>query len=137
MILFYAVGNSSVVENLSKLLAVHPVKRCRSFDAMIRCLKKPRHGLEIALLAVSGVGEMARIIEIRDLMRDLRLVLVLPERDDQTVAWAHKLAPRFIAFADNGYAQVGAVLDKMIRSGRPDSLSRPYHIMNEVPKRSQ
>ncbi len=118
MILFYAVGNSPVVENLSRLLAVHPVKRCRSINAMAQCLKKPCHGLEVALVAVRSAEDLVRIIKIRDLMRDLRLVLVLPGRDAETVAWAHKLGPRFIAYADNGYEQVGAVLDKMMQSKR-------------------
>ena len=50
--------------------------------------------------------------------RDLRLVLVLPGRDPKMVVMAHKLAPRFIAYADNGYEQIGAVLEKMIDASR-------------------
>jgi hypothetical protein len=79
----------------------------------------------VALLVVSARDdEMAQLSTIRNLFRDLRLVMVLPRRDDEVVAWAHKLGPRFIAYADNGYDQVGAVLEKLMQANRrqPDPI---------------
>ena len=114
MILFYAAENSRVVESLKSLLAVWPVKRCRSIQALVSSLRKPCHGIKIGLLVVGSSEEMFQIMGHQDLIRDLRLVLVLPERDPRMVVMAHKLAPRFIAYADNGYEQIGAVLGRMI-----------------------
>jgi hypothetical protein len=53
---------------------------------------------------------------MRPLLTDLRLVMVLPRRHPALIAWAHKMGPRFIAYADNGQEQVGAVLNKMLGS---------------------
>jgi hypothetical protein len=68
--------------------------------------------------------KMERLSRLRNLLRDLRLVVVLTRRDDETVTWAHKMAPRFIAYADNGYDQVGAVITKMMRSSRHQPAAR-------------
>ena len=125
MILFYATENNHVVETLERQLADFKVVRCRSIDTMGKRLRTPRHGLEVALLVVSARDdEMAQLSTIRNLFRDLRLVMVLPRRDDEVVAWAHKLGPRFIAYADNGYDQVGAVLEKLMQANRrqPDPI---------------
>lgn len=123
MILFYAAENSRVVESLKALLAGLQVKRCRSLKALANCLRKPCHGLQIGLLVVSDIDEMFEIVELHSLIRDLRLVLVLPGRDPKMVVMAHKLVPRFIAYADNGYEQIGAVLAKMIHASRKKSIA--------------
>jgi hypothetical protein len=118
MMLFYAAENSRVVESLKVLLVGFRVKQCRSIHALATCLRKPCHGLEIGLLVIGTSDELVQIGELHNLTRDLRVVLVLPGRDPKLVAMAHKLAPRFIAYADNGFDQIGAVLDKMVGAPR-------------------
>lgn len=113
MILFYAAQTNRVVEMLEQQLARYKVARCRTFDTMKKRLRKPRHGLEIALVVVENIQEIASMEEIQGLVRDLRLVLVLPERNPHMVSQAHKLTPRFIAYADLGPEQIVAVLNKM------------------------
>lgn len=114
MILFYAAENSRVVDTLKELLASFKVKQCRSISTMAKCLRKPCHGLKIGLLVISTPEEMVQIGKLQNLFRDLKLLLVLPGRDSEMVARAHQWTPRFIAYADNGYEQIGAVLNKMM-----------------------
>lgn len=116
MILYYAAENSRVVESLKTLLSGLQVRQCRSLKELASCLRKPCHGLLIGLLVVSDIDEMLEIVGLHSLIRDLRLVLVLPGRDTKMVVMAHKLAPRFIAYADSGYEQISAVLAKMIHA---------------------
>ncbi len=114
MILFYAATENPVVETLERRLAGYKVVRCRTLDTMARRLRKPRHGLEVVLFIVSGQEELRRICEFKELVRDLRLVMVLPRLDDEMVAWGHKLAPRFMTCVDDGCEQVCAVLSRML-----------------------
>ncbi len=115
MILFYASDHNRVVEIMDPMLSNLQVKRFRSFKALAKRLRQPHCDLDIGLIAVHNAEEMAQINQVQDLLRDLRLVVILPWRDPDIIAWAHKLAPRFIGYADNGFEQVGAVLAKMVR----------------------
>jgi len=124
VILFYAAQDNQVVETMERQLAEYRVARCRSFSTVQKRLRKPRHGLEIVLVVVNRLEELDHIQEIQALMRDLRLVLVLPGRDSKMVSQAHRLAPRFIAYADHGFDQVGAVMNKMIQGSR-SKLTQP------------
>ena len=121
MILFYAAQDNLIVKTLERQMAGYKVARCRAFSTMERRLRKPNHGLEIVLMVVEDSKEMGGIEEIQGLLRDLRLVLVLPGRDTELVSQAHKLAPRFIAYADHDTEQVGAVMKKMTRDCRGKS----------------
>lgn len=118
MMLFFAAEKNRVVEMLEQLLDKQRLTRrvtyCRTLGALERRLRRPRHNIEIVLISISDAIEMAKLTEMRQLLLDLRLLLVLPKRNEDTVAWAHKLGPRFIAYADNGVEQIGAVLDKML-----------------------
>ncbi len=113
MILFYARQNDRVVETLQKQLAGLKILRIRTVNSLTTRLRKPCHGLVIALVVIRNREEMIQFTEFQNLIRDLRLVLVLPGRDDEMVSMAHKLGPRFIAYADNGFEQAVAVVRKM------------------------
>ena len=118
MILFYAAKNNGVVETLEQQLVPYRVVRCVSFSTMEKRLRKPGHGLQVALMIIRNSEEMDQVNSIANLVRDIKVILVLPARDSAMVARAHKLGPRFIAYADNGYDKVGAVLERMLRAGR-------------------
>lgn len=113
MILFYAHQNNRVVETLQKLLAGQKIERFRSVASIAKRLSRPCHGLKIALLVIREVNEIIRFAEIHNLIRDLRLVIVLPGHDSEMVSMAHQLVPRFIAYTDNGFEQAVAVIRKM------------------------
>ena len=116
MILFYAAEDNPVVQTLEQQLASHKMVRCVSFGSVEKRLRRPRHGMEVALMIVRNSKEMDRIDAIHNLVRDLKLILVLPACDRTMVAQAHKLGPRFVAYADNGCDQIATVLEKMLRS---------------------
>ncbi|MDA8139297.1 MAG: hypothetical protein M0036_11655 [Desulfobacteraceae bacterium] len=122
MILFYAAENNPVVEALEQIVAgeipTRPLIRCRSLNVLEQRLRRPRNDIDVILISVNDAIEMRQLNAMRALLIDLRLVMVLPWRDEDIIAWAHKLGPRFIAFADNGYEQVGPVLRKMFGAAK-------------------
>lgn len=118
MILFYAAEKNRAVESLEKVLAEQlPAQRvtyCTTMETFERRLRRPRQGIKIVLVSVCDAIEMMQLYHLRPLLLDMRLLLILPTREADTVAWAHKLGPRFIAYADNSIRQVADVLDKML-----------------------
>jgi hypothetical protein len=127
MLLFYAAQKNRAVDELEKILTeqlpAHRVQYCNAMETLEKRLRRPRQDLAIVLLSICDAIEMARLSDLRPLLIDLRLLLVLPKRDDATVAWAHQLGPRFIDYADNGATQIAAVLEKMLSAvGRENVL---------------
>lgn len=120
MLLFYSQQKDRAVEALEALVAghlpPHKVSYCNALDALEKRLRRPRRNLKIVLLCVLDAIEMSKLAELRCLLMDLRLILVLPRHDEGTVAWAHQFRPRFIAYADAGVDQISAVLEKMINT---------------------
>ena len=119
MMLFYAAEKNSAVENLEKVLTESMSSRhvafCTTMDAFEKRLRRPRSDLSLVLISVSDAIEMACLNQLRPLLLDMRLFLILPTRDPATVAWAHKLSPRFIAYADTSGEQITAVLERMLK----------------------
>ena len=58
--------------------------------------------------------ELIDIIHIRELFRDIRIVLILPDREESTVAKGHRLYPRFFSYIDSDFKEIAAVLNKML-----------------------
>lgn len=86
-----------------------------TLDALEVRLRRPHLDVDIILICVGDAIEMIKLTQMRFLLIDKRIVMVLPRHEPDMVAWAHKLGPRFIAYADTGENQVAAVLGKMLK----------------------
>jgi hypothetical protein len=53
-----------------------------------------------ALLLLSTPGELAQAVSLRDLLDDVRNILILPDQEAATVRLAQMLSPRFMQDAD-------------------------------------
>lgn len=127
MILFYAANGHEMKKSIPHLLVEnqfnHPVMPFDSLDALEMRLRRPHLDVEIILICVGDAIEMVKLTQMRGLLIDKRIVMVLPRREPDMVAWAHKLGPRFIAYADTGENQVADVLGKMLHKNiRPNNL---------------
>ena len=90
------------------------IEVCRSMASLSCGIKHKDSDNLIAILLSRHHWELIRIARLADRLRDLKVILVLPDRDPQTIALAHTLYPRFISYADNGLQDVRSVLLKMI-----------------------
>ena len=87
----------------------------RSIENLSKRLHKPADGFTIAVLVAGSKKELLDIVSIRHLLSDIPVILVLPDRQDETIAAGHKLYPRFLTYVDSKLTEVGAVLEKMIQ----------------------
>ena len=53
---------------------------------------------------------------IRDLLADIPVILILPDRKKETIHLGHKLCPRFLSYTDSNFSDVALVLSKMMRN---------------------
>jgi hypothetical protein len=82
-------------------------------SALTAYLRQPLGLPSICLLAPADGRELNQLNSMRHLLRDMRIILVLPDSQPQTISEAHYLRPRYIAYADGNLDDVKAVVDRM------------------------
>lgn len=79
----------------------------------------------IVLLHFVHQSELEAILGLQNLLRNMKLIIVLPEQSREIVTKAHKLHPRYLTFIHSDYSAVTDVLRKMLKNQESaDSLSR-------------
>ncbi len=118
-LLIYASPLNMIGRNLEKKIKSMDVDAhstyCTSLKALDKYLRQPIDVSPIGILIPSDDGELAALIGMRHLLRDIRLILILSGNRNLDIAdtRAHMLRPRFISYADGDLADVTAVLCKM------------------------
>jgi hypothetical protein len=102
------------------------IEMFRDMCSFIHRLRLPGRMHNVAVLFAATRKEFDDILSIRDLLRDLRIIIVLPDSDPNTICNAHSLRPRFLTFVSHDFEDLGAVLMKMLgisNSNRKEELS--------------
>jgi len=88
-------------KEIGELIPINDVEVYRSIENLSQRLRQRAHDLSIALLHAARKQDLTDILSIRDLLRDVRIILVLPDRDESTIAKGHTLRPRFLSYTDS------------------------------------
>jgi hypothetical protein len=117
-LLVYAAKSGGVAQHLQQVIEeIVPKKNLeiyRNFNSLSYRLQQPMNGLEIAILLADSDQDLTDFLSLQDLLSDIRIILVLPDREPSTFAKAHILGPRFMTYADSDLEDVKAVLGKML-----------------------
>jgi hypothetical protein len=105
-------------EMLEDLVSKESVEICRTISDLILRLRMPLCESAIAVLLVSDEEDLRNILAIQPFLTDMRIVLILPDRNDITIEAGHSLHPRYLSFTDNGLRDMKAVLARMIEGGK-------------------
>ena len=119
-ILFYITQSNPVAEQLQNVIETFSWKDhldiCRTLESLKRRLCQPSNDLDIVVLTASDEEELLQIYSLGDLLSDLRIVLILPNRKPGTISKAHALMPRFLTYIDNDLEELKSVLSKMLEN---------------------
>ncbi len=86
----------------------------RTFDCFSQRLRLPVQPQSIAVLAPGSRQDLREILSRIDLLRDLRIIVILPDHETETIAIAHQLRPRYLTHLNGDFEVLGAVLGKML-----------------------
>ena len=92
-----------------------------TIDDLTNRLRRPKGDPAIAVLLAGSQKDFMDILSIRDLLDQLRIILILPDRNDDTVRKGHALFPRFLTYVDGNFDWVKAVLEKMLSNNNGDN----------------
>lgn len=89
----------------------------QTVNALTVRLKRHTRNIGLVLLFIPDKNDLSDILAIRDLLIDLRIILILPDSDKDMRTMAYSLYPRFIHYSDNDLKDVVAVMKKMYGAG--------------------
>ena len=119
-LLLYAKMTDGAAKRLRRVIEVLVLKEnmemYRTIDSLSRRLRQPRNDLPIAVLLAASRQDLLELLSIGDLLDGIRIILVLPDRKEGTIAKGHRLQPCFLTYADSDFLDVAAVLIKMQQS---------------------
>lgn len=117
-LVLYANSKNGAGERLQEVIELMaPQEQVETFitvDGLDRKLRQPVHGVGIAVLLATSKKELLELYSLKDLLNDVKIILILPDSESETTTLAHKLWPRFTSYLDSDFKDVGAVLRKMI-----------------------
>ena len=103
---------------LSRELEEERLEVRRTMSGLISTLRNPRRLKEPAVFVIAGRKELARLLSLKSLLNGVRLILILPDRTEETVALAHRLHPRFLSYLDSEFAPVIMVVRRLMDTSR-------------------
>lgn len=92
----------------------------RTIKNLSQKLRQPKNDHDIAVLLANKKEDLQELVRIDHLLEDLRLILILADREADTIAKAHTLRPRFLTYVDSDFLDVAAVLSKMLAYTHPN-----------------
>jgi hypothetical protein len=91
-----------------------PIEVCQTIEALRHRLTRLGSSPDIAVIMVREKKELKMIVSLKDLLADVRTIVILPDREEDTISQGHKLYPRFLTYMDSDFGEVAAVLKKMM-----------------------
>ena len=118
-LLYYSSKNKGQGERVQRIIAglvpQEHLKIYRTMESLSLRLRQFRGDLFLAVILLKNRNELLDILSIRDLLDGIRIILILPDRENTTIAKGYKLYPRFVSYADSDFTDVAAVLEKMLK----------------------
>jgi hypothetical protein len=124
-VLYYGTTNNGAGKRLQKVIeSVVPIEDTevyRDVEELGRRLRLPTCDVSISVFLTKSKAELFDLILMKKLLLDMRILLVLPDGDNETITMGHTLFPRFLTYMDSDFKDVEAVLKKIIQKEHSDS----------------
>lgn len=119
-LIFYCANqddySSKLLEQISVLVPTGSIVRCQNFKELKKALLKPEYDLFAAILVISGRQDLFDIQSVSDLLRSIRVILIIPNWERENILKGHSLRPRLLTLPGRNSSDVVAVLQKMLKN---------------------
>lgn len=130
-ILLYIPGQTPVGQKLENTIrSVVPAQNLEifsDFKPLCRRLHAAVYDLAAAVLLAKSVEDLTELGTLAELLSRIRLILVLPGHDPETVEAGYRMWPRFVSYTDSDFTDVAGVVEKIWRltAGASDPVRVP------------
>jgi hypothetical protein len=119
VLLYLSYGSGSekicLLNKIESAVIGQTVEIINDFRNLLERLKRFSHTIAVAILFVCSKDALSDILSVKELLEDVRIILILPDRLPETISKGHLLRPRFMTYADSDFEDVKAVLNKMLK----------------------
>lgn len=119
-IVFYIPVRDRRAKRIQEIVEVASLEAESQVFATIKMLAKgifqPHYPVKMAVLYAPRKKDLQDLLTIRDLLRKVHIILMLPERKESTISRGHILRPGFLTFVYSDLADVGLLLTKMMKT---------------------
>jgi hypothetical protein len=124
-VLYYGTINHSDGNRLQKAIeSIVPIENAEIYteiEQLGRRLHLPTCDISIFIFFTKSKAELFDLVLLKESLLNLRIILILPDEDKETINMGHTLFPRFITYIDSDFNDVKAVLKKMIQQEHSNS----------------
>ncbi len=126
-LLFYASKNDENENRLDAAIrsvapggTIERFVKLEDFRNRLHSIVEPN---SIMVLAAVNREELLEMQAFRDMLTEIFIILVLPDRQESTIKLAHLLRPRFLSQVDDDFSDLNQIIAKIIRTphGPPPS----------------
>lgn len=79
------------------------------------------HNEAVIVLVAEKREELAELMQALPLFRKVKIILMLPDREPETIKIGYKLEPRFLSFLDGGFSILSEIVKNMLTSAGSDN----------------
>lgn len=118
VIVYAAAGQSACLklhEAIEQQVSEERIEICQTVKELARYFRRPLPDQVVFILLIANKEELIEIMQLRDALRERRVIIALPDDHSHTIALAHKLLPRFLTGPGGDFRDVGIVLGNMIK----------------------
>ncbi|MGV8059618.1 MAG: hypothetical protein AB2L12_16600 [Smithellaceae bacterium] len=77
--------------------------------------RRPRDGAIIMVFLLGSREDLLSLLLIKDFFFDIPLILILPDREKETVSLGFKMLPRFVSYGDGTFEDLQSVMGNMLK----------------------
>jgi hypothetical protein len=113
----YPEGLQSVTESISPFAETEIVRSLGDLGKQL--LQRALQSRPVVIVLAPTRADLQGLLEVQERFENTRLILVLFDADEETVALGHRVRPRFIGYLANGFTEIAAVVRKMLGESSP------------------
>lgn len=98
------------------------------FEELVTGLQRPEAEPLVVVLVIADRAELEEFLPLRPVLANTRVILVLPDLDDETRSLAERLNPHYVGSVEEDFVEVATTIDEFLRDQRvsaPESETLP------------
>lgn len=98
---------------IQKELSGIEIVTLNSRTSLVQKMSRPLNKISVIIILVSSCEKLERLYSLVSLFENSRIILVLPDREKETLTTGIRFNPSFISYADNEFEEICEVLKKI------------------------